>query len=145
MMSRSVKDLCRNVVTSLAFYNILASMLLSMNYSNSSNILSIFFISSKFELMRETLVINFCSSFLYLFSNSNFISYFLSSNFLARSQKPLSMFFICWNLSLFNSSLTQSISFQFSSFSLWAFTNIFYRSRTFYFKLLAISSIWMRS
>jgi hypothetical protein len=39
-------------------------------------------------------------------SNSNLISCFLSSSFFWSSWNPLSMFFICWNLSLFSSSLT---------------------------------------
>ena len=88
---------------------------------------------------------NLCSSFLYLFSNSNLISYFLSSNFLNSSRNPLSIFFIYYNLSLLSSSLTWSINFLFSSLIRWAFTSIFWRSSTFCLSDDAISSIYTRS
>jgi hypothetical protein len=45
--SRSVKDLCRKVVTSAAFYSSFESTLLSMKASNSSKIRSIELISSR--------------------------------------------------------------------------------------------------
>ncbi len=63
-----------------------------MKESSSSNILSMFLISSRFDCISDDLVMNRCSSFLYrlyekvskiyrYFSNSNLISAFLSSSF----------------------------------------------------------------
>ena len=145
IMSRSVNDLCINVVMSFALYRILASTLESMKLSSWSKTFSILLISEKLATIKECFVRNFCSSFLNLFSNSFLISYFLSSSFFWRSKKPLSMFFIYWNLSLLSSSYTCSSNLEFSSFNLWALRIIFYRSSTFCFRLDAISSICISS
>lgn len=145
MISRSVNDLCMKVVTSLALCRILASTLLSIKLRSWSKTFSILLTSSKLATISECLVKNFCSSFLNLFSNSFLISYFLSSSFFCKSKKPLSIFFICWNLSLFNSSCTYSSNLLFSSLSLYALRIIFCRSNTFCLRLEAISSICMSS
>lgn len=119
-----------------------------MNCTNSSKIFSMLSSSSALEWIRFYLLVNLYSSFLYFlikgkpsnfyFSNSMMISSFFSSSFLYSSLKPSWMLFSCYSINLSNSSFTYSMSFEFSSMSLFVLSIIFLRSMTFYFSELAL-------